>query len=1090
MTSFRFDHPELLWLLLLAVPFVWLGWRSLAQLEPARRWTAIGLRLAVLTVLVLMLAGLQTVQRHSDLTVIAVVDQSESVRRFGQAPAKPQASDGAIDADAPQSGIEGWISSWLRSAASDRRETDRFGMVTFDGRPTVRSMPTDVVNLDPGTIETPIEGTNIAGSIRTTMAIYPPDSGTRMVLVSDGNETAGGAADVIAAAREAAAAGIPIDVVPIDYKVGNEVMVEGLYAPTEAREGQTVALRVVLRATSPGDGTLQLLHDEIPVDLNGDRPGTGTAVSRTDWTIEEEGAATASAPDAQPSTGLGRYVAVKQIDLPLGYSGANKFVAVFEPPAGAAGAAIGDSMSVNNRAEAFTLVQGKGRLLFVDNIGGESGSILPRALQSRGVELDVVPATGMPTSLAQLQRYDAVVLQNVPADLTTGPQQRMLAQYVNNLGGGLIMLGGPDSFGAGGWTNSPIDQILPVSCEIPSQTVLPSGALVIVMDRSGSMSSTVGGSMKTQQDLANEAAALAIGTLYPQDIVGVVVFDSVAQWVVPLRMNDDPGGTISTVRQIQSEGGTNIYSGLELGFQELGKMRMEDAAIRHMILLTDGQSTEPTPGGYIKLVGQLRKSGITLSTIGVGDGHDAQLLNQLAMMGGGQYHPILNPNQLPQVFIKEAKTIRKNLIKEGNFTPQLVQTGSPVMAGVGAVPELRGLVLTGAKSDPRVFMPILGPEGEPVFAHWQVGLGRSAAFTSDATNRWGTPWLGWEGYADFWARTMRLIARPSASRDIDLLTSVEGNRLTMRLDAGAQGEAQRRPGQGAAGGFGNFLRVRGSVLKPDGTAEAVELVQTGPGVYEADAPVEATGNYIVSLFVETPEGERRAVFGGASKPPGEELRRFEANIPLLQQVAQITGGRYLDAAAMPASGGMGLFSRETEFESRSVRPLWRTLLVLLLVLILLDVACRRIAWDPVAIAGWASAKVRGIGESMRGREVKGEATMAALKERRAAAREKMAGAEPTAPASTQARPVAQGAADAAPRVAVGPAVSAKRKFEAAGDYEAKDDFAQAVGGAKDDGDARRVAREVKKAAGVADEGSTTNRLLAAKRRAQQKLDEE
>ncbi|RMH21079.1 MAG: VWA domain-containing protein, partial [Gammaproteobacteria bacterium] len=360
--SIRFDHPEYLWLLLLAVPIAWLGMHSLVVLEPARRWTIIGLRLALLLLLVLMLAGLQAVRTHDDLTVIAVVDQSESVRRFARPPKTPDQQESLSEVEFPL-----WVRTFLEQRAQDRRDGDRLGLVTYDGQPRVKALPHPATNLDSDTIDRPVEGTNTAEAIRSAMALFPPDSGHRLVLVTDGNDTTG---DVIAAAHEAAATGIPIDVVPVRYRVEQEVMVERLYAPNEAREGQTVTLRVVLRATRPTEGQMLLLHDENPIDLNGQTPGQGAPIQIEDWTLEEA--------DDHPSTtevntfeedtdadntnsALGRYVAVREVDVPLAYTGVNRFRAIFEPAKGQ------DTMAVNNQAEAFTLVAGKGRILFVDN---------------------------------------------------------------------------------------------------------------------------------------------------------------------------------------------------------------------------------------------------------------------------------------------------------------------------------------------------------------------------------------------------------------------------------------------------------------------------------------------------------------------------------------------------------------------------------------------------------------------------------------------------------------------------------------------------------------------------------------------------
>ncbi len=1064
--SIRFDHPEYLWLLLLAVPIVWLGMHSLIMLEPARRWTAIVLRLALLFVLILMLAGLQAVRTHDDLTVIAVVDQSESVRRFAKPPRVSDQQEGLSEEEFPL-----WARTFLEQCARDRRDGDRLGLVTYDGQPRVKALPHPATDLDSDTIDRPVEGTNTAEAIRSAMALFPPDSGQRLVLVTDGNDTAG---DVIAAAHEAAAAGIPIDVVPARYRVEQEVMVERLYAPNEAREGQTVTLRAVLRATRPTEGQMLLLHDEGAIDLNGEAPGQGAPIRLEDWTLEEADEQFPSTvvnaveePNDNTDPALGRYVAVREVDLPLTYTGVNKFRAIFEPAKGQ------DTMTVNNQAEAFTLVAGKGRVLFVDNVGGESGLILPKALAEHGIELEITVPREMPTSLDRLQRYDAVVLQNVPYDLITPSQQRMLVRYVHDLGGGLLMIGGPDSFGAGGWTNSDLDRyILPVSCQIPSQTILPSGALVLVIDRSGSMSSQVGGTNRTQQELANEAAVLALNTLYPQDLVGVVAFDDQAYSIVKTQINSDPASVAEKVRSIQPGGGTNIYTGLDMAYRELAPLTVQDAAVKHIILLTDGHSMEPVPGGYIKLASLMRKSGISLSTIGVGDRHDAQLLTHLASMGNGQYHAITNPANLPQVFIKEAKTIRKNLVKETPFTPTILPTGSPITANLAQVPTLKGLVLTGEKQDPRVVMPIVGPEGEPVFAHWQVGLGRSAAFTSDATNRWATAWLTWGGYADFWSRTLRMIARPSATRDADLLVSVRDGRLQIQLDTANENETSLSRGTSRTGSFGNFLNVRGSILKPDGSVEPVTLEQVGPGQYQAKAHADQSGNYVVSLFIESPDGTRRAVFGGAARPPGEELRRFKSNDVILQQIIEITNGRILDPVN---ASSFGLFDRSIPFETRSIRPLWRTLLWWLIVLFLLDVASRRIAWDPAAIRTWSRNRLTRLLVAFRPREIQAESTLAALKDRQAQTEKALAN-------RVRSR-VTNDTSHTSPNT-----TDSTRKFEAGTSFTASDDFADALGAASEDSRSTDHATTRNTSPEQVEQDHTTSRLLAAKRRAREQSD--
>lgn len=1048
----RFDHPEYLWLLLLAVPVTWLGVRSLATLDPVRRWTAITLRVLVLLLIVLMLAGVQSVRWHTDLTVNVVMDESESVKRFATPPVGG-ATGQEVTAEHGDNSIEAWMRSWVRDATQGHRLDDRLGWVGFDGQPTVRAMPGPVMTLDAGASSEPLEGTNIASALRLGLALFPPDSGKRLVLISDGNDTGAGAGseggDLIAAAREAKAAGVPIDVLPIDYRVKNEVLVEGVYAPTEAREGQTLAVRIVLNATEPAAGLLHLRRDGYPLDLNGDAPGTGAVVNASDWSPESD------------SEKAGRWVSVRMIDVPVEESGVNRFEAVFEPAKQEG--VPSDAMAANNRAETFTLVQGKSRVLVVDNVGGPSGVILPRALRERGLDMDVVTGWEIPGNLAALQRYDAIILQNVPAEMVVPSQQNLISRYVNDLGGGMMMIGGPDSFGAGGWTNSVIDKILPVECQIPSQTILPAGALVLVIDRSGSMSGGMTGTFASKQKLANEAAAQAVATLYPDDLIGVIAFDSDTNWVVPLRQNINPIDTISTIRRIEPRGGTSIHPALVEAIKALKRVTPEEAAVKHIILLTDGQSTE---GDYIGAVRDMVQNGISLSTIGVGDDVNGQLLFQLANMAGGNYHPITDPTKLPQVFIKEARSVRKNLIREIAFTPSLVATGSPIMAGIAAVPNLKGLVLTGPKRDPRVFMPIVGPEGEPVFAHWQVGLGRTAAFTSDANNRWATEWMGWGGYGDFWARAVRNIARPSASREFDLLTSIEGDSLRIRLDAAAASAAR-----GSNADFANFLTVAGTVLNPDGSASPVTLRQTGPGLYETQLPASKQGNYIVSLFAQDTDGTRRTVFGGASRPPGAELRRFSSNRAVLEEIARITGGRVLQPDAPQTAA---LFTRESIVPSRSIRPLWWPLLFVLITLFILDVACRRIAWDVFAAGRWAGNRWRGFADRFRTREVQAEATLAALKARAASVERRLDGA----PAGS----AAVAAQNAPERVEL--ATRAGQKFEATDADIPDEELTDALGGASVDETVRPAPTAPR--VETKPQEATTSRLLDAKRRARER----
>jgi hypothetical protein len=304
---------------------------------------------------------------------------------------------------------------------------------------------------------------------------------------------------------------------------------------------------------------------------------------------------------------------------------------------------------------------------------------------------------------------------------------------------------------------------------------------------------------------------------------------------------------------------------------------------------------------------------------------------------------------------------------------------------------------------------------------------------------------------------------------------VRDGRVRIQLDAAAMSDQTRGAGRRGAGSFGNFLDVRGSVLKPDGSTEEITLDQVGPGRYRSDALADQTGNYVVSLFIQEPDGTRRAVFGGAGKPPGQELRRFKSNASLLKQIAQITNGRILDPFAPTTAG---LFARTQSFETRSVRPLWRTLLWWLVVAFMLDVACRRIAWDPAAMWAWCRQRVDAVLAAMRPREVEAGATLSALKSRQAQTERELDAR------ASGAKPVA---------VPMIPPPSKRQKFQADANFTAQDDFTSAVGGAGEDTptpDTNKDGAGAGEHDDTADQGPTTSRLLEAKRRAREELENE
>ena len=309
--------------------------------------------------------------------------------------------------------------------------------------------------------------------------------------------------------------------------------------------------------------------------------------------------------------------------------------------------------------------------------------------------------------------------------------------------------------------------------------------------------------------------------------------------------------------------------------------------------------------------------------------------------------------------------------------------------------------------------------------------------------------------------------------------------MTIRLDAA--GDVDFNASRGAS--FGNNLQVTGSVEDPDGNLINVTLEQVGPGIYEARIPARSAGNYIVDLNMRASDGEQRRVIGGSSKAAGGELRNFQSNIALLQQIAEMTGGRVLDPSN-PADAN--LYNRDVPIESTSTRPLRWQLMPFLLALLLMDVACRRIAWEGQEVAAWAKGRANAIAGITRTRKVESESTMAALKANRQQTTDKLnqPTPEPTAIGGLAARVKAKANGQASDKPKAKPTTSKSRKFVAseADLAKAADDFSEAVGGAKEGTTAKPiVTAAMRKSEKPQDQGPTTSRLLDAKKRAQERM---
>lgn len=909
----RLANPEWLYAVLFAAPLILFGVRFFAGMSPIRRWSAVLLRLVLLALLAALLAGTSSVKVTDKLAVVLVVDASGSVHRPASTLSPPPR---AADGKPRESGsIMDIAREWIDAVITNRGPDDYVGVVAFADEAVAVVNPTRSKELD-WTAELPLgDGTNLERAVRLARTLLPPDAAGRIVLVSDGNQTSG---DLLAAVRESAAADtgkspnaikglrgtVPVSVLPIAYEIKNEVYIDSVDAPPKAAAGANTTVRVVLTSTGVSRGTIRLTDEGRPVDLNGAAPGDGKRVE------------------------LRQGQNPILLDVPLGEGRVHRFKVTFEPEESPdTGKPAGDSLLQNNSGEAFTLTPGSGAVLLLDGVNGGAGTTLGRTLRESGLAVETVRPDAMPGDLLSLQAYDLIVLENVPAEAISPEKQRALVSYVKDLGGGLFTVGGPESYAAGGWRGSELAAIWPVSLDLPDRLLIPDVAIVFVLDNSGSMNFRVAGSLRTQQEIANEAAALAIGSLDKKDIVGVTTFNDGYDVLVPLGPNTEPGKTIDLVKMIGAGGGTRAGEAIRQAADDLSRVVAKN---KHVIVMSDGRAVdaELLPG----LCADLAKNGIQVSTIAVGDKSDPETMRRMADSGGGTYYAVVNPTILPKVFVKAVRVVRSPLVREKPFVPKLAQAGSPLLAGVEPIGELGGIALTQLRVDPLVTTALVDDEGEPVLAHWQVELGRVASFTSDAS-KWAEKWIRTPSFRRFWSQAARVTARTDlSSRGLEARAIASDGRLLIRLEG--QDPTSSRPLDG--------LDTPVTIYSPSGKVSEARLTQAGPGRYEGTAEAQENGTYIV--LVKPRQGERRLtpVIAGASSSGGVEYKQLKSNVALLERAASESGGAVLSLGD-PASAR--LFDRGGIKPLEVLTPIWRPLLIWTLAILLLDIATRRLAWD-------------------------------------------------------------------------------------------------------------------------------------------------
>ncbi|MBO0681805.1 MAG: VWA domain-containing protein, partial [Candidatus Dormibacteraeota bacterium] len=408
-----------LWLLLLLLaPLAYLAWRRWPP--PLERRRAVLILVSRILLVTLLALALAGVRITTLPTKRALVAVVDL-----SASVK---SSGGVDAEAAA----------VRSLEASKGSDDLFGIVTFGHDAAVELPMTQDPQFETFQTQPDPSYTNIAAGLRLAAGLIPDGYARQLVLVSDGRENLDDAASAISALR---AEGVRVDVLPMGKKPSAEALISGVNVPPQIREGQVANVSVGLQSTTGAQGTLTLT-----VDGNG---------AETRNVSLPAGSSTQSFDVPGLNVGLHRLRAELNV----------------QP----------DTFTENNVGEAAVKVLGRPLVLVLEGKPGE-GQNVQSALEAAGMNVDRMAAVGAPTDTASLGRYDSVVVVDAPADSFPQDAMTAIANSVHNLGKGLVTIGGPSSYGPGGWQGTPLEDALPVKMDIPNRKQKPKVAVVLVME--------------------------------------------------------------------------------------------------------------------------------------------------------------------------------------------------------------------------------------------------------------------------------------------------------------------------------------------------------------------------------------------------------------------------------------------------------------------------------------------------------------------------------------------------------------------------------------------------------------------------------
>lgn len=620
--------------------------------------------------------------------------------------------------------------------------------------------------------------TNIEDAITKALLTFPEESAKRLVIITDGEENKG---NLLKTAPSLETQDVEVKVYKVNKSVKPEVYVDKVSIPERINIGDEFSLVIAIESNVKTSAKVSLYSDR-----------TKKAEQSVDI---EKGKNNFVFKDIQDSGGFKSYKVVIEPTL--------------------------DSEVKNNEYITFTNAEEKPKTLLIESRDGE-GKELENIFSTLSMNYKKINSKEAPRSLKEMLEFKSIITANVHIDDINKGFIDNLEDYVKEYAGSFIATGGEDSFALGGYLNTPFESVLPVYMDMRGKKEIPKMALALVIDHSGSMG---GGDPITKLALAKEAAEKAVETLRTTDDIGVLAFDDSFNWVVPIKNSKDKEDIKSKIRSIGVQGGTSIYPALREAYDGL---KNNDAKIKHIILLTDGQDGF---NQYEDILNTGNDEKITLSTVSVGSDADKTLLQSLANLGGGRsYHTDIYTD-IPRIFAKEIFLSSKVYLNNREFTPKLISPHN-ILNGVAndGFPTLLGYVGSSAKETSSIILS--SDEDDPILTAWQYGLGRSVAWNSDMAGRWSKNLSSWNKTTKLWQNILNWSIENYGDGEGTISVNITGKQAFIEYETKNKSESQK---------------VNALVTSDKGEKIDLYLEATKPGKYSGVLELKETGFYSLNI---------------------------------------------------------------------------------------------------------------------------------------------------------------------------------------------------------------------------------------------------